>query len=125
LEPNLVSMANGGFDLSDSFFFGINAAYDTNGAADSGFYGVALYPQITTSDSFAIGLRGEYFQVTDGSSAVGDAITAFTLTGSYSVDNLIIKPELRLDNLTDGFLDNDGAASGSLSSFALAAIYSF
>lgn len=115
----------GGFDLSDSFFFGINAAYDTNGAADTGFYGVALYPQLSTSDSFAIGLRGEYFQVTDGSEAVGDAATAFTLTGSYTVDNLIIKPELRLDSLTGGFLDDDGASSDSLASFALAAIYSF
>jgi hypothetical protein len=115
----------GGFDLSDSFFLGINAAYDTNSAANSGFYGVALYPQLTTSDSFAIGLRGEYFQVTDSSEAIGDAATAITLTGSYSVDNLIIKPEFRLDSLTGGFLDNAGASSDSLSSFALAAIYSF
>jgi len=115
----------GGFDITDSFFFGINAAYDTNGAADSGFYGAALYPQITTSDSFAIGLRAEYFQVTDGSEAIGDAVTAFTLTGSYSLENFILKPEFRLDSLTDGFLDSDGASSDSLASFALAAIYSF
>jgi len=115
----------GGFDLSDAFFLGINAAYDTNSAADTGFYGVALYPQFTTSDNFAIGLRAEYFQITDGSEAIGDAATAFTLTGSYTVDKLIIKPEFRLDNLTDGFLNNDGNSTDSLSSFALAAIYSF
>ncbi|GAB5472190.1 MAG: hypothetical protein Mars2KO_02890 [Maribacter sp.] len=115
----------GGFDLSDKFFLGINAAYDTNGAADTGFYGAALYPQLSTSDSFAIGLRAEYFQVTDGSESVGDAVTAFTLTGSYTVESLIIKPELRLDSLTDGFLDDDGAASDSLASFTLAAIYAF
>jgi len=131
----------GGFDLTDSFFLGINAAYNTNSNAlfeqedgtilegTSGFYGVALYPQIATSDSFSIGLRGEYFATTADIDGLGDiddvSVTAFTLTGSYSVDNLILKPEIRLDNLTDGFIDSDGAASDSLSSFTLAAIYSF
>jgi hypothetical protein len=115
----------GGFDLSDSFFLGINAAYNTNGAADAGFYGVALYPQLATSDSFSLGLRGEYFQYTDGSESIGDAITAITLTGSYTVENVIIKPEFRLDSLKGGFLDDAGAASDNLSSFALAAIYAF
>ena len=46
----------GGFDLSDSFFLGINATTATL-AGDTGFAGVALYPQLTASDSFAIGLR--------------------------------------------------------------------
>ncbi|WP_298487745.1 outer membrane beta-barrel protein [uncultured Maribacter sp.] len=131
----------GGFDISDSFFLGINAAYDTNsnGTAEvggveldatTGFYGVALYPQIAASDAFSIGLRAEYFQsVVDDVTGIGDldidGVTAFTLTGSYSVDNLILKPEFRLDSLKDGFTDSDGAASDSLATFALAAIYSF
>ncbi|MDP5062297.1 MAG: outer membrane beta-barrel protein, partial [Maribacter sp.] len=53
---------------------------------------------------------------------------AVTLTGSYSVDNLTIKPELRLDSASDDsflFLDSDLAPQKSLSSFVLAAIYSF
>lgn len=117
----------GGFDLSDSFFFGINAAYNTNSATETGFYGAAIYPQITTSDSFALGLRGEYFVATaDG---FEDApVTALTLTGSFTQGNLIIKPEIRLDswgNDVEPFLDNDANATNSLSSFALAAIYSF
>ncbi len=117
----------GGLDLSDTFFFGLNAAYNTNGATDTGFYGVALYPQLATSDSFSIGLRGEYFVATaDG---FEDApVTALTLTGSYTVDNLIIKPEFRLDshgNDNEPFLNNDGDATNSLSSFLIAAIYSF
>jgi len=45
----------GGFDLADSFFLGINATTATL-AGDTGFAGVALYPQLTTSDTFAIGL---------------------------------------------------------------------
>ncbi|RKR12350.1 putative OmpL-like beta-barrel porin-2 [Maribacter vaceletii] len=115
----------GGFDISDAFFLGINAAYDTNDAADTGFYGVALYPQIATSDAFSIGLRGEYFASTIDGGDNYDDVTAITLTGSYSVDNLILKPEFRLDSIKDGFTDSDGAASDSLATFALAAIYSF
>ncbi len=49
----------GGFDVSEEFFLGINAAYNDNDG--SGFYGAALYPQYATSDDFSIGLRGEYF----------------------------------------------------------------
>ena len=37
----------GGFDLSESFFLGINGAYQVSD--DAGFYGAALYPQLTTS----------------------------------------------------------------------------
>jgi len=121
----------GGFDVSDDFFLGINAAYLTTEDDGPGFYGAALYPQISTSENFTIGLRGEYF-VEDGSfGAIGSGIAdtsvfAATLTGSYTVDNLTIKPELRLDSSSDdAFIDNDLAATKSLGSFVLAAIYSF
>jgi hypothetical protein len=118
----------GGFDLTDDVFLGLNAAYQDNDGI--GFYGAALYPQLATSDDFTIGLRGEYFkQLTDGGPVFGfpDAtVFAVTLTGSYVIEDFIIKPELRLDSLSeDGFLDNDLAPTKSLSSFAIAAIYSF
>jgi len=118
----------GGFDVTDSFFLGINAAYNDNDG--SGFYGAALYPQIATSDSFSLGLRGEYY----GYHGDGDdlpSVFATTLTGSYTVDNLIIKPEVRLDSWSnyDGsfgnFIDSDGASDDSLAAFTLAFIYSF
>ncbi|MEO1012691.1 MAG: porin [Bacteroidota bacterium] len=119
----------GGFDLSDSFFLGLNASYqDTDG---EGFYGVALYPQLQTSENFSIGLRGEYFAETgDDTEAIvyGDDTDVFavTLTGSATVGDLIIKPELRLDSGSDDFfVDGDGEPIGSLSSFVLAAIYQF
>ncbi len=120
----------GGFDLSDSFYLGINAAYNDNDGA--GFYGAALYPQIATSDDFSIGLRGEYFAI-HGDGDDLPSVFATTLTGSYTVDNLIIKPEIRLDALTnqdDGqfygnFVDSDGVGTDSLAAFTLAAIYTF
>ncbi|WP_299105266.1 outer membrane beta-barrel protein [uncultured Winogradskyella sp.] len=122
----------GGFDLSDTFFLGINAAYNDNDG--SGFYGAALYPQLATSDDFSIGLRGEYFAY-HGDANNDESVIGITLTGSYTVDsNLIIKPEFRLDSLTDAdggifggntVIDNDGLAASSLSAFTLAAIYTF
>ncbi|WP_298342423.1 outer membrane beta-barrel protein [uncultured Algibacter sp.] len=116
----------GGFDLSDDFFLGINGAYQTKD--DAGFYGVALYPQLAASDAFSVGLRGEMFgghakDVDDIPSVLG-----LTLTGSYAIENLTIKPEIRLDswnNDFEPFTDSDGELTNSLSSFLIAAIYSF
>ena len=134
LDPSFTEIDfTGGFDLSDSFFLGINAAYLTVEDDGGSFAGAALYPQIATSDSFTIGLRGEYFTDTDffgaigASDADGDAsVFAVTLTGSLAIDNLTIKPEIRLDSASEeAFIDNDLAGTKSLGSFVLAAIYSF
>jgi hypothetical protein len=120
----------GGFDIDEDFYLGINAAY-FDGADDTGFAGVALYPQYQTSDTFTLGLRGEYFKETGNFGAIGtgiddSSVLALTLTGSASIGDLVIKPELRLDNASDdAFLDSDGASMKSLSSFVLAAVYSF
>ncbi|EAQ37845.2 hypothetical protein MED134_13931 [Dokdonia sp. MED134] len=121
-----------GYDLSDDFFLGLNATYnDTDGAS---FYGVALYPQFKTSDAFTLGLRGEYFAEGEGGAGAiggydleGDAsVVAVTLTGSYNVGDLTIKPEFRLDSASeDTFLDTDQDPSNSLSSFVIAGIYKF
>lgn len=124
----------GGFDLSDSFFLGLNGAYQTQttefGGTEetSGFYGVALYPQLATSDSFSIGLRGELFGFhTDIDNVDTASVFAATLTGSYTIDDLTIKPEIRLDSWSNAspFPDGDGGFQDSLSSFYLAVIYSF
>ncbi len=114
----------GGFDISDELFLGINGAYADNDG--TGFSGVALYPQYKTSESLTLGLRGEYF--TSISDAPGDdpSIFAATFTGSYTIENLIIKPELRIDNGSDNFfLDNNLDPTKTLSSFLIAAIYAF
>lgn len=122
----------GGADITDTFFLGVNATYnDTDGA---GFYGVALYPQYQLSDSFTIGARGEYFAEMEGGAGAigaydedGDAnVIDLTLTGSYTVGGLIIKPELRLDSTSEeSFVDNDLMPTKSLASFLLGAIYEF
>lgn len=120
----------GGFDLSDTVFLGINAAY-FDGSDDTGFAGVALYPQLKTSDTFTLGLRGEYFAETGDFGAIGtgledSSVLALTLTGSATIGNLILKPELRLDSASDdAFVDSDADPMKSLSSFVLAAVYAF
>ncbi len=124
----------GGFDITESFFLGINAAlYDAGDDADSGFAGVAIYPQLATSDTFKIGLRGEYFTQTGGfdvndTGVLESSVFAATLSANINIGDLTIIPELRLDSSSDDaafFADSDFNAQKSLSSFVVAAVYSF
>lgn len=114
----------GGFDVSDSFYLGINAALADNDG--EGFYGAALYPQLGLSDDFTLGLRGEYFS-TKSDIVDESSVFATTITGSYTIENLTIKPEFRIDSWGDEkpYVDVDGLATDKLSSFLIAAIYSF
>lgn len=121
----------GGFDLSSTIHLGINSTYNTTDG--SGFYGAALYPQLSTSERFSIGLRAEYFKEFEGGiGAFGlesdqDAdVFEFTLTGNYQIEDLTFKPELRFDTASENvFYDMDGAPNSSLASFLIAAVYSF
>jgi hypothetical protein len=115
----------GGFDLTDSFYLGINGAYQVS--EDAGFYGVALYPQLATSDSFSIGLRGELFGIHEKDVDDLPSVFATTLTASYTLENLTIKPEIRLDSWSNDmpYLDSDSNATDNLAAFTLAAIYQF
>ncbi len=126
-----------GWDATEDFYLGVNATYlstEDQGDGDaSGFYGVALYPQYKTSEKFTIGLRGEYFaEYNNALGAVGlddegdGSVFAATLTGSYDIGDLTLKPELRLDSTSeDSFVDNDLEPTKSLSSFVLGAVYKF
>ncbi|MFT4780728.1 MAG: hypothetical protein ACJAZK_002062 [Psychroserpens sp.] len=114
----------GGFDASDEFFIGINAAYADNDG--EGFYGVDLYPQYSINQSFSLGLRGEYFQTMSEFIEDDLSVIGLTLTGSYTLDDLTIKPELRLDSGSeDIFIDTDLMNTKSLASFVVGAIYTF
>ncbi len=116
-----------GWDLTDSFYLGFNSTYNTTDGV--GFYGAAIYPQLQTSENFALGLRAEYFkELEDGGPVYGADVRSldFTLTGSYTLGGLIVKPELRLDSISEEvFIDSDLTPTDNLSSFVLAAIYAF
>ena len=118
----------GGIDLGDSFFLGVNAtSYSDDN--DIEFSGFALYPQYTFSDSFALGARFESFSENGkglGALGVDGDNTSFTITGSITSGNLMIKPEIRMDSASSKFYkDADGVDTDSLSVFMVAAIYSF
>jgi len=108
----------GGFDISDIFFVGINATKYEDDSTE--WSGLALYPQLSMSDSFAIGLRGETFDIKDD-----NTFTSFTLTGSYTTGNFILKPEIRVDGADKPVSTWSTVGTDSLSSFVLAAIYTF
>jgi hypothetical protein len=108
----------GGIDITDSFFLGVNAtSYEDDGGEWSG---VAVYPQLSMSDAFALGLRYESFDIKDA-----NTFSSFTITGSFESGNLTIKPEIRIDSADEKVSTWSADGDDSLSSFVLAAIYSF
>lgn len=110
----------GGVDLTDALYLGINATT----ASDDLFAGFAGYLQYATSDAFKIGVRAESFS-DNGVGVIGtdESVFAFTISANYTIDNLTIIPEFRIDNASADVFD--GGTSGSLSSFVLAAAYGF
>jgi len=116
----------GGVDVSEKLYLGINATITDTGD-DTGFAGAALYAQLATSDNFKIGARYEFFQDKDVVFGIGDTNASdFTISANYSIGNLTIIPEFRIDtNDNDVFTDSDYNPSSSLSSFVLAFAYGF
>lgn len=137
-----------GWDLSEKFYLGFNTSYQTLAAGEtfvaegdltdadgdaSAFLGVALYPKVSLSESFALGLRAEYLDVTNGHLGIfgldseGEgSVTAYTLSGNYTVGNLTFIPEFRIDKTTEkSFFDADGEATDIMPSLNLAAVYKF
>ena len=138
-----------GFNLTDVLYLGVNTTYNTSASGEvfsgsdvqdtdgdgSGFYGFAGYLQARPSETFGLGVRGEYFSVFNGGlggvvgvNEAGDGnVFAVTLSGNAKIgNNLTLIPELRLDTMSnDFFMDNDLNPSKSLSSFLLAAVFAF
>lgn len=140
-----------GYNLSETFYLGFNASMQSTAVGEeenngsivdstgdpSSFLGFAVYPKLTLSESFAIGLRAEYFSVKNshleifGLDANGDgSVTAFTLSGNYKVGGLTFIPEFRVDMTSeDSFstLSDSGVAEFKkmLPTLNLAAVYKF
>jgi hypothetical protein len=139
----------GGFTLSDAFFLGFNASYQGIAAGEefnagggvvetgesSSFTGFAVYPKLTLSETFSLGLRGEYFSVKKfhplaSPISVDDSgdgnVIAFTLSGNYKVGGFSFIPELRVDKMSeDFFLNNDNDATDLMPTLTTAVVYKF
>lgn len=137
-----------GWNLGEKFYLGLNTSYQTVAAGesfiseddlrDSGadattFMGVAIYPKVSLSESFAMGLRAEYLGVTNGHLGIfgtdadgKGSVMEYTLSGNYKVGNLTFIPEFRIDMTSeDSFEDADGKATNMMPSLNLAAVYKF
>lgn len=127
-----------GFQISDLFYLGVNAATYNNSTGkfletgDSGFSGVALYPQFALSDNFSIGLRSEIFsekQVNDifaGTYSKKASVFANTITANIKTGALTIIPELRFDSSSeDIYIDSDGNPTAGAAQFLIAAVFAF
>ncbi len=113
-----------GWQITEKAYLGVNAT-----TAQESFAGAALYLQYATSDAFSLGLRGEYFG-DNGIEVVGkdESVMDFTISANYKVGNMTIIPEFRIDMYSNESVILDGTTGEtgkSLSSFLLAAVYSF
>ncbi|MFN3404589.1 MAG: porin [Cytophagaceae bacterium] len=112
-----------GYQLTESFKVGLNAAYGfgtlkpsataTSGYESASWYGAALYLNYYLSEKFGLGLRAEHFNDKDGVRYVtgsfagplaalgktGVVMNEITLTGDIRLagGNFIVKPEFRID----------------------------
>jgi hypothetical protein len=119
-----------GYQITDKFFLGLNAANYDAPEEDEGFIGAALYAQFAFSDAFALGIRGENFKDKTGgryfATADESSVTAFTLSANVKSGPLTFIPELRIDNGKDEiFFDNDLMATKSASQLTFAVVYAF
>ena len=115
----------GGYDLSDAISLGVNASYNETMEA-GGFYGAALYPEVTVKEGVDLGMRIEYFkELASGGVAygAGNSVIDATLTASYTTTDLRLIAELRLDQSSSAVFDS--MTADQLSSFVVAAVYSF
>ncbi len=136
-----------GFNLSEKLYLGFNTSAqsvavgeeaDTNGDITnstgdaSSFVGFAVYPKVTVSENFGLGLRAEYFSVKNGHLGIfgldenGDGnVIAFTLSGNYKVGGLTFIPELRVDKTSENSFYKGSESKDLLPTMNLAAVYKF
>lgn len=140
------------WNLSESFSLGLNTSMQSTGKAkfinaqnqivdvpnaeSSSFFGVAVYPKLTLSESFGLGLRAEYFAIKKGHLGIigldpqGDGnVMEFTLSGNYKVGGLTFIPEVRIDKTSeDSFYTMKNRAVSPkdlMATVNLAAVYKF
>ena len=82
--------------------------------------------QVPTSDDLTLGIRAENFADNGlGLFSENESVFDITLSANYTIGNLTIIPEVRLDSFSDDVTYDNGTSIKSLSSFVLAAVYGF
>lgn len=120
-----------GYQITDDFYLGLNAADYTASDDAGGFSGAALYAQYAFTDNFSLGFRGESFSTKDyddetGVSVEGSTVNAFTISGNLTAGPLTFIPEVRFDNgENEVFLNNDLMPTKTASQLLFALVYAF
>ncbi|WP_066629948.1 outer membrane beta-barrel protein [Labilibacter marinus] len=121
-----------GYQITDDFYFGLNAAdYTMANSDDGGYYGVAFYPQYSFSDKLALGYRGEFFASKDtkeeGVTMEGTSVFSSTATLNFYHGPFTFSTEVRMDSGKDEIFTKEGGVdpTKSATQFLFAAIYSF
>lgn len=115
-----------GYQISDKFYLGLNAAYGTFKVEDEDalpWGGAALYSNYAFTDIFGVGIRAEYFDNTQGARGLlnrngsGTDVTSITVTGNINLadGHLLLKPEFRIDTYKE--LDFSGAEENDIQQF--------
>ncbi|MGQ1785929.1 MULTISPECIES: outer membrane beta-barrel protein [unclassified Saccharicrinis] len=118
-----------GYQITDDFYLGLNAADFSAAEGDGGYTGFALYPQYSFSDKVALGYRAEYFkekEVAESWMVGTESVFSSTLTLNFYEGPFTFSSEIRLDSAKDEiFSKENGDPTKSATQFLLAAIYSF
>ncbi len=133
--PNASSFSQVGltasYTVTDKFSLGydgtIQMVKDETIDKSKSWWASALYANYSTSSSFGLTFRGEYFADKKYGIKTGANIIATTLSGNYKVGNFILIPEIRVDNANTQIFSKNGAGDPTKTSFSaiLAAVYSF
>ncbi|MBK9735874.1 MAG: porin [Saprospiraceae bacterium] len=125
------------FDLTSSFKVSNTMNLGLNATTASDFFsGIALYTNLTMTESFSAGIRAEYFKDNGIGILDSDAEPAttsnhvfdITLSGNITLGQLRIIPEYRIDMYSDNLVLPDATSllrKDNLSSLLVAAVYSF
>jgi len=123
------------YAASPKFNIGANVTYRTlqnkvasEWTSSENWWGGALYLGYDFTSKFGLNWRNETFNDKKSLTlaGIGGSVFASTLSANFKVDNLVIIPELRLDNAENAvFKKASGATSKSTTSFILAAVYKF
>lgn len=123
--------------VTSKFSIGYNGTVQIRkpaGASGNSWWASALYLNVDPTSKFGLTLRSEYFDDKKGllTNATGNPVLgmgnvfATTLSGNIKAGNLVIIPELRLDNASkDIFEKNEGNSTKSSFSGLLAVAYRF
>ncbi len=115
-----------GYQITDEFYLGLNAANYDAAEGDGGFNGAALYAQYGLTDAVSLGFRGEAFKFKGDAGEEDTSVAAFTLSANIKSGPLTFIPEFRIDSGSDEiFVDNDGLATKAASQILVAAVFAF